>query len=164
MRRRTVSKHASWWKEWAKLGCPNPVRRSASLVGMVRLQSKLAPVRTARGWCACVKDSNFGNFCPIDMKPVSFERALRRLLNQVLFVAMKQLFLKILYPEWCSNSTLWSNWLCWLYGGNKVLYKRSYLSVQKSDHNPWCQGIFCCIGKGVPHQWLMGYGEPFLWG
>ena len=48
------------------------------MVGMVRLQSKLAPVRTARGWCACVKDSNFGNFCPIDMKLVSFERALRR--------------------------------------------------------------------------------------
>jgi hypothetical protein len=85
------------------------------------------------------------------------------MLNQVLFVALKRWFLKILYPEseWCSNSTLWSNWQCQLYGGNKVLYKKSYLIVQKSDHNPWCQGTFCCIGEGVPHQLLMGYGEPF---
>lgn len=49
MRMKAVSKHASCLKEWAKLGCPNPVQKNASLVGMGHLKSKLVPVKLANG-------------------------------------------------------------------------------------------------------------------
>ena len=179
MRQRTVSKHASWWKEWAKLGCPNPVQMSASLVGMVclhQLRWLMDDVPNSQSvqmvlYCSIspvsygvlvLKTRTLAIFVQSTWNLCHLKEHYVYMLNQVLFVAWKRLFLKILYQEWCINSTLWLNWQYQPYGGNKVLYKRCYLMVQKLDYNPWYQGNFCCIGEGVPHQLLMGYGEAFL--